>query len=668
MSAKKRMGSGKRNYDSLVFWMVILVILIILWSISTSSGDKIEKIEFSGFLQQAKSGNISSVEIEGQNLTFSVKTDTLVINGKTLDTKATKFKTVLPDGYAADLVKGLSESYPDLKIEVKKPAEGGWLNLLITWLPLVLIFVFWIFIIRQMQGGAGNKAAFSFGKSKAKLFDDNKQKKVTFKDVAGVDEAKEELTEIIEFLRNPKKFQKLGGRIPKGALLVGSPGSGKTLLAKAVAGEAEVPFLSISGSDFVELFVGVGASRVRDLFEQGKKLAPCLIFIDEIDAVGRHRGAGLGGGHDEREQTLNQMLVEMDGFDANEGIIVIAATNRPDILDPALLRPGRFDRRITVTTPDVKGREAILKIHAAKVPLKKDVELALTARSTPGFSGADLANLINEAALKAAKEGREEVLQEDVEYAKDKVMMGSERRSMIISNEEKNITAYHEAGHALVALLMPDSDPIHKVTIIPRGIALGLTQQLPTDDRYTLSRRYLDAQLAVLMGGRIAEEVFLGTMTTGAGNDLKRASSLARKMVCEWGMSPLGPIAFEQKEEMVFLGKEISSKREYSEATAVQIDQEVKEILLSAYQVAKKILSENRDVVEGIAKALLERESLGSDEIAAILRQEKGDDAFANVYKVLRSEGDIEQVQEEEAPPVTEAEEEPKDEAEEVHG
>ena len=668
MTAKKRMGSGKRNYDSLVFWMVILVILIILWSISTSSGDKIEKIEFSGFLQQAKSGNISSVEIEGQNLTFSVKTDTLVINGKTLDTKATKFKTVLPDGYAADLVKGLSESYPDLKIEVKKPAEGGWLNLLITWLPLVLIFVFWIFIIRQMQGGAGNKAAFSFGKSKAKLFDDNKQKKVTFKDVAGVDEAKEELTEIIEFLRNPKKFQKLGGRIPKGALLVGSPGSGKTLLAKAVAGEAEVPFLSISGSDFVELFVGVGASRVRDLFEQGKKLAPCLIFIDEIDAVGRHRGAGLGGGHDEREQTLNQLLVEMDGFDANEGIIVIAATNRPDILDPALLRPGRFDRRITVTTPDVKGREAILKIHAAKVPLKKDVELALTARSTPGFSGADLANLINEAALKAAKEGREEVLQEDVEYAKDKVMMGSERRSMIISNEEKNITAYHEAGHALVALLMPDSDPIHKVTIIPRGIALGLTQQLPTDDRYTLSRRYLDAQLAVLMGGRIAEEVFLGTMTTGAGNDLKRASSLARKMVCEWGMSPLGPIAFEQKEEMVFLGKEISSKREYSEATAVQIDQEVKEILLSAYQVAKKILSENRDVVEGIAKALLERESLGSDEIAAILRQEKGDDAFANVYKVLRSEGDIEQVQEEEAPPVTEAEEEPKDEAEEVHG
>ena len=668
MSAKKRMGSGKRNYDSLVFWMVILVILIILWSISTSSGDKIEKIEFSGFLQQAKSGNISSVEIEGQNLTFSVKTDTLVINGKTLDTKATKFKTVLPDGYAADLVKGLSESYPDLKIEVKKPAEGGWLNLLITWLPLVLIFVFWIFIIRQMQGGAGNKAAFSFGKSKAKLFDDNKQKKVTFKDVAGVDEAKEELTEIIEFLRNPKKFQKLGGRIPKGDLLVGSPGSGKTLLAKAVAGEAEVPFLSISGSDFVELFVGVGASRVRDLFEQGKKLAPCLIFIDEIDAVGRHRGAGLGGGHDEREQTLNQLLVEMDGFDANEGIIVIAATNRPDILDPALLRPGRFDRRITVTTPDVKGREAILKIHAAKVPLKKDVELALTARSTPGFSGADLANLINEAALKAAKEGREEVLQEDVEYAKDKVMMGSERRSMIISNEEKNITAYHEAGHALVALLMPDSDPIHKVTIIPRGIALGLTQQLPTDDRYTLSRRYLDAQLAVLMGGRIAEEVFLGTMTTGAGNDLKRASSLARKMVCEWGMSPLGPIAFEQKEEMVFLGKEISSKREYSEATAVQIDQEVKEILLSAYQVAKKILSENRDVVEGIAKALLERESLGSDEIAAILRQEKGDDAFANVYKVLRSEGDIEQVQEEEAPPVTEAEEEPKDEAEEVHG
>ena len=668
MSAKKRMGSGKRNYDSLVFWMVILVILIILWSISTSSGDKIEKIEFSGFLQQAKSGNISSVEIEGQNLTFSVKTDTLVINGKTLDTKATKFKTVLPDGYAADLVKGLSESYPDLKIEVKKPAEGGWLNLLITWLPLVLIFVFWIFIIRQMQGGAGNKAAFSFGKSKAKLFDDNKQKKVTFKDVAGVDEAKEELTEIIEFLRNPKKFQKLGGRIPKGALLVGSPGSGKTLLAKAVAGEAEVPFLSISGSDFVELFVGVGASRVRDLFEQGKKLAPCLIFIDEIDAVGRHRGAGLGGGHDEREQTLNQLLVEMDGFDANEGIIVIAATNRPDILDPALLRPGRFDRRITVTTPDVKGREAILKIHAAKVPLKKDVELALTARSTPGFSGADLANLINEAALKAAKEGREEVLQEDVEYAKDKVMMGSERRSMIISNEEKNITAYHEAGHALVALLMPDSDPIHKVTIIPRGIALGLTQQLPTDDRYTLSRRYLDAQLAVLMGGRIAEEVFLGTMTTGAGNDLKRASSLARKMVCEWGMSPLGPIAFEQKEEMVFLGKEISSKREYSEATAVQIDQEVKEILLSAYQVAKKILSENRDVVEGIAKALLERESLGSDEIAAILRHEKGDDAFANVYKVLRSEGDIEQVQEEEAPPVTEAEEEPKDEAEEVHG
>jgi cell division protease FtsH len=458
----------------------------------------------------------------------------------------------------------------------------------------------------------------SFGKSRARLLS-MQQKKITFKDVAGVDEAKEELREIIEFLREAQKFQKLGGRIPKGVLLVGPPGTGKTLLARAVAGEANVPFFSISGSDFVEMFVGVGASRVRDLFEQGKKNAPCIIFIDEIDAVGRHRGAGLGGGHDEREQTLNQLLVEMDGFESNEGVILMAATNRPDVLDPALLRPGRFDRRVVVNRPDVRGREEILRVHTRKIPLADDVELNVLARGTPGFSGADLANMVNEAALAAARQNRKAVLMYDFEVAKDKVLMGVERKSLLLSDEEKKNTAYHEAGHALVAAMLPHSDPVHKVTIIPRGMALGLTMQLPTDDRHNYYKNYLDTQIAILMGGRIAEELFLGHMSTGAGNDIERATELARKMVCEWGMSDLGPLTFGKKEEQIFLGREIAQHRDYSEATAIQIDEEVKKMVSIGYATAKGILSENRETLIRIAKALIEREVLDASEIKILI-------------------------------------------------
>jgi cell division protease FtsH len=500
----------------------------------------------------------------------------------------------------------------------KEAKESTYLITLMTWAPMLLIIGIWIFFMRQMQTG-GNKA-LSFGKSKAKL-SSSQGKKVTFKDVAGVEEAKEELQEIIEFLKEPQKFQKLGGRIPKGVLLMGPPGTGKTLLARAVAGEANVPFFSISGSDFVEMFVGVGASRVRDLFEQGKKNAPCLIFIDEIDAVGRHRGAGLGGGHDEREQTLNQLLVEMDGFESNEGVILVAATNRPDVLDPALLRPGRFDRRVVVGRPDVRGREEIMRVHTRKIPLGDDVDVSVLARGTPGFSGADLANLVNEAALMAARSGKKVVNMRDFEGAKDKVLMGTERKSMVISEEEKRTTAFHEAGHALVAYLHPHSDPLHKVTIIPRGMALGVTMQLPVDDRHTYSREYLDGRIAVAMGGRIAEEIFLNTRTTGAGNDLDVATELARKMVCEWGMSEdMGPLTFGKKEEQIFLGKDLAQHKDYSESTAVLIDNEVKRIVTACYERAKQIIMENKEPLQKIAEALLEREVLDNEEVARLVR------------------------------------------------
>jgi cell division protease FtsH len=499
-------------------------------------------------------------------------------------------------------------------------------------------------MMRQMQSG-GNKA-LSFGKSRARLHS-TQQKKVTFKDVAGVEEAKEELQEIIEFLREPQKFQKLGGRIPKGVLLIGPPGTGKTLLARAIAGEASVPFFSISGSDFVEMFVGVGASRVRDLFEQGKKNAPCIIFIDEIDAVGRHRGAGLGGGHDEREQTLNQLLVEMDGFESNEGVILVAATNRPDVLDPALLRPGRFDRRVVVGRPDVQGREAILRVHTKKIPLSDNVDLSVLGRGTPGLAGADLANLVNEAALNAARQNRKVVTMFDFETAKDKILMGAERKSLILSDAEKHNTAYHEAGHALVAAMIPEADPLHKVTIIPRGMALGVTMQLPIDDKHSYSKDYLLAQVAILMAGRIAEEKFMHHMTTGAGNDIERASDLVRKMVCEWGMSELGPLSFGKKEEQIFLGREISQHRDYSEETAIRIDEQVKKLVQGGYDTAAAIIDERAEALAKIAETLLEREILDGDEVMQLIKGQTlapfaasgGKDAEEHVQQVLRPEG-----------------------------
>jgi cell division protease FtsH len=497
-----------------------------------------------------------------------------------------------------------------------EPSSSLWWPALYYLLPFVLIFGFWIFMLRQMQSG-GNKA-LSFGKSRAKLLS-NQQKRVTFKDVAGVEEAKEELQEIIEFLKEPQKFQKLGGRIPKGVLMMGPPGTGKTLLARAIAGEANVPFFSISGSDFVEMFVGVGASRVRDLFEQGKKNAPCIIFIDEIDAVGRHRGAGLGGGHDEREQTLNQLLVEMDGFESNDGVILIASTNRPDVLDPALLRPGRFDRRVVVSRPDVRGREGILKVHTRKIPLGEDVDISVIARGTPGFTGADLANLVNEAALNAARYNKKVVAMSDFELAKDKVLMGAERKSMVISNEEKRVTAYHEAGHTLVGLKVPNADPVHKVTIIPRGMALGVTQQLPEGDRHNYTKEYLLGQISILMGGRIAEETFLGNITTGASNDIEKATELARAMVCEYGMSELGPLTFGKKEEQIFLGREIAQHRDYSEETSIRIDSEVRKIVTEQYERARRIIDENRDTMVRLAEALLEHESLDGVQIRRIV-------------------------------------------------
>jgi cell division protease FtsH len=503
-----------------------------------------------------------------------------------------------------------------VNITIKDQSQNQWLSLLISIAPFALLLGLWFFLLRQMQSG-GNKA-MSFGKSRARLLS-MQQKKITFKDVAGVDEAKEELKEIIEFLREAQKFQRLGGRIPKGVLLVGPPGTGKTLLARAVAGEANVPFFSISGSDFVEMFVGVGASRVRDLFEQGKKNAPCIIFIDEIDAVGRHRGAGLGGGHDEREQTLNQLLVEMDGFESNDGVILVAATNRPDVLDPALLRPGRFDRRVIVDRPDIRGREEVLKVHSRKVPMAEDVNLNILARGTPGFSGADLANMVNEAALTAARYNRKSVHMYDFEVAKDKVMMGAERKSMLLTDEEKRTTAYHEAGHTLVSALREHSDPLHKVTIIPRGMALGVTVYLPEEDQHTVTKEYLETRLATLMGGRCAEEIFLKQMTTGAGSDIERSTELARKMVCEFGMSKLGPMTFGKKEEQIFLGREIAQHRDFSDDTAKQIDAEVRGFVDTAYKSAYTILESNQDIMHRMAAALLERETLDAAEIKLII-------------------------------------------------
>jgi len=576
-----------KSYKNILFCIVI----IILWSLLQAPGAVKKEVNFSQFLTEAENNRVEEVTIAGNQ-----------IKGKYTD--GTAFKTIAPNQFD-DLVKILREH--KVSITVKDTSRSPWISYLFTWFPILLLILFWVFFMRQMQAG-GNKA-LSFGKSRAKLFS-GLQKKVTFKDVAGVEEAKEELQEVIGFLKDPQKFQKLGGRIPKGVLLVGAPGTGKTLLARAVAGEADVPFFSISGSDFVEMFVGVGASRVRDLFDQGKKHAPCLIFIDEIDAVGRQRGAGLGGGHDEREQTLNQLLVEMDGFDANEGVILIAATNRPDILDSALLRPGRFDRRIVVNMPDAKGREEILKVHVRKIPLAKDVDLKVLARSTPGFSGADLANLVNEAALLAARHGKDKVGMEDFESSKDKVLMGVERKSMIISDEEKISTAYHEAGHALVAALIPEADPIHKVTIIPRGLALGLTQQLPLDDRYTYSKDYLEAQLSVLMAGRAAENIFLNKTTTGAANDFEKATEIARKMVCQWGMSDLGPLTYGERDDLIFLGKDLAMHKNFSEKTAEMIDEEVKKFINRNFDLAKNLLEKNKEKLIKIAEALLEKNEI----------------------------------------------------------
>jgi len=586
---------------TILFWILILATAVLLYQVvqHTSSGRE-QVFPFSRFLEEIDRNNVKEVTIAESDIRGHLAS-------------GESFKTVMPMDYP-ELINMLRDKH--VQITGEKPSQSPWLAALVSWAPFLFLIGFWIFFMRQMQSG-GNKA-LSFGKSRARLLTAH-QKKVTFKDVAGVEEAKEELQEIIDFLKEPQKFQKLGGRIPKGVLLVGPPGTGKTLLARAIAGEANVPFFSISGSDFVEMFVGVGASRVRDLFEQGKKNAPCIIFIDEIDAVGRHRGAGLGGGHDEREQTLNQLLVEMDGFESNEGVILIAATNRPDVLDPALLRPGRFDRRVVVARPDVKGREGILAVHVRKIPLSEDVDISVIARSTPGFSGADLANLVNEAALNAARMNQKTVTHDDFELAKDKVLMGVARKSLIISDQEKRVTAYHEAGHATVAAMVEGADPLHKVTIIPRGMALGVTQQLPVDDRHTYPRNYLEGQLAIMMGGRLAEELFLGTMTTGAGNDIEQATDLARKMVCQFGMSSLGPLTFGKQEEQIFLGREIAQHRDYSESTAVAIDEEVRKFITHGYDRAKNILTENREALIRIAEALLERESLDATEIKMLI-------------------------------------------------
>ncbi|HEX6284155.1 MAG TPA: ATP-dependent zinc metalloprotease FtsH, partial [Pyrinomonadaceae bacterium] len=574
----------------IVFWLLIIAGALLLYKLVNPRGSTYHTVDLVQLYRLMDGGNLKQVTVK--------QSETVAIDGNNQEYRS----TLSNETAKAEVLKYAREAVNNrprvAKVEEEASTSFLW-PMLITWAPLLFIIAIWIFMLRQMQSG-GNKA-LSFGKSRAKLLN-NQQKRVTFKDVAGVEEAKEELQEIIEFLKEPQKFQKLGGRIPKGVLMMGPPGTGKTLLARAIAGEANVPFFSISGSDFVEMFVGVGASRVRDLFEQGKKNAPCIIFIDEIDAVGRHRGAGLGGGHDEREQTLNQLLVEMDGFESNDGVILIASTNRPDVLDPALLRPGRFDRRVVVSRPDVRGREGILKVHTRKIPLGEDVDISVIARGTPGFTGADLANLVNEAALNAARYNKKLVAMGDFELAKDKVLMGAERKSMVISNEEKRVTAYHEAGHTLVGLKVPNADPVHKVTIIPRGMALGVTQQLPEGDRHNYSQEYLLGQIAILMGGRIAEDTFLGSITTGASNDIERATELARAMVCEYGMSEMGPLTFGKKEEQIFLGREIAQHRDFSEDTAIKIDQQVKKIVTAQYERAKAIIEENRETMIRLAE------------------------------------------------------------------
>jgi cell division protease FtsH len=588
--------------------MFIILLALLLWRLFAPGGQstRVAEVSYGEFMAQVDSNNVKDVIL-------NISANSYDIEGE-YRAPDTKFHTTIFKEAAPDLAKELREK--SVHITIKETSHGDWITIVLQVVPFVILFALWIFMLRQMQAG-GNKA-LSFGKSRARLLT-AQQKKATFKDVAGIDEAKEELQEIIDFLKDPQKFQKLGGRIPKGVLLVGPPGTGKTLLARAIAGEANVPFFSISGSDFVEMFVGVGASRVRDLFEQGKKNAPCIIFIDEIDAVGRHRGAGLGGGHDEREQTLNALLVEMDGFESNEGVILIAATNRPDVLDPALLRPGRFDRRVVVPRPDIKGREEILRVHMRKVPLNDDVDISVLARGTPGFSGADLANLVNEGALWAARQNRKAAQMVDFEMAKDKVMMGAERKSMILSDEEKKTTAYHEAGHALVAAMTPGTDPLHKVTIIPRGMALGVTLQLPIDDRHSYSKAYLEARLATAMGGRAAEEIIFNHLTTGARADIEHATDIARQMVCDWGMSELGPLSFGKKEEAIFLGREIAQHRDYSEETAIRIDSAVKNIVTNAYTRARATLEANRDSLERIAQALLVREVLDGNEIKLLI-------------------------------------------------
>ena len=597
---------------TLFLWMAIFVVVILLWNTFQRSKTSHTDLTYSAFMNDVRGGKVSEVTIIGeQDLNGKFK-------GGAQHAEGEEFKVVLPKEHP-DLIRELDQA--GVVISAEKPRDNPLIAVLFTWAPVLLIVALWIFFMRQMQTG-GNKA-LSFGKSKAKLLNTT-GKKVTFKDVAGVEEAKEELQEIVEFLKEPQKFQKLGGRIPKGVLLMGPPGTGKTLLARAIAGEANVPFFSISGSDFVEMFVGVGASRVRDLFEQGKKNAPCIIFIDEIDAVGRHRGAGLGGGHDEREQTLNQLLVEMDGFESNEGVILIAATNRPDVLDPALLRPGRFDRRVVVDRPDINGRIGILKVHTRNIPMDDNVNLNIIARGTPGFAGADLSNLVNEAALIAARRNKKKVDMGDFEYAKDKVLMGVERKTMMLTDEEKRVTAYHEAGHALVAAFTPGSDPLHKVTIIPRGRALGLTMQLPTEDKYTYRKQYVEAQIAILMGGRVAEELTQPDITTGAGNDIERATDMARRMVCEWGMSEMGPLSFGGKDEPVFIGREFSQRADYSEDTALHIDREVSRIVRQAYEQATNVLTGNRAVLDRVAEDLLERESLDGEEVYRVIREMTG--------------------------------------------
>jgi cell division protease FtsH len=589
-----------------ITWVLLIACAVVLWQVASHSyGQKTQDISFTELTSAIDQGKVQEVLVRGGDTRSAAD-----VSGKYKDGQT--FRATIP------------ANYPDIYNQMRNKgvvvnvteSSSLWLNILTGFLPIIVIIGFWLFMMRQMQAG-GNKA-MSFGKSRARLLS-MQQKKITFKDVAGVDEAKEELHEIIEFLREAQKFQKLGGRIPKGVLLVGPPGTGKTLLARAVAGEANVPFFSISGSDFVEMFVGVGASRVRDLFEQGKKNAPCIIFIDEIDAVGRHRGAGLGGGHDEREQTLNQLLVEMDGFESNDGVILMAATNRPDVLDPALLRPGRFDRRVVVSRPDVRGREEILRVHTRKIPMHDDVDLSVLARGTPGFSGADLANMVNEAALAAARVNRKSVTMHDFELAKDKVLMGVERKSMLLTEEEKRNTAYHEAGHTLVAARLPHADPLHKVTIIPRGMSLGSTWQLPEGDKYSMYKGQLETQIAILMGGRLAEEIFLDVMSTGAGNDIERATDLARKMVCEFGMSNLGPLTFGKKDQEIFLGREIAQHRDYSEDTAIKIDQEVRRLVDEGYNRAKRILETERQTLIRLAEILLERETLDASEIKMVI-------------------------------------------------